>query len=96
MLADGAGVEDDEVCFLGILGKGEAARFQHAHELLTVSHVLLAAEGVDAGAGMCLAGGKEVGDLFFKLLLALQLFSADQYIFTFQWEFLRNLIVSLF
>ena len=93
VLPDGAGVQNDQVRLLGVLGKGEAAGGQHAHELLAVGHVLLAAEGVHAGHGMGLAGGKHGADLLLKVPLAVQVRLGDQYLFAFQKSFLRVFIL---
>ena len=93
VLPDGAGVQNDQVCLLGVAGKGEAALLQHPHELLAVGHVLLAAEGVHAGHGVGLAGGKHGADLLLKVPLAVQVRLGDQYLFAFQKSFLRDSIL---
>ena len=46
VLPDGAGVQEHQIGLLRVLGEGEAACLQHPHELLSVRHILLAAEGV--------------------------------------------------
>ena len=84
VLPDGAGVEDDEIRLLGLVGEGEAALLQHAHELLPVGHILLAAEGVHAGPGMGLAKFKHAADLLLKVPLAGEILRRDQYVFAFQ------------
>ena len=84
VLPDGAGIENHHVRLLGVGGEGEAARFQHPHELLAVRHVLLTAEGVHAGQGMGLPGGEHRPNPLFKFPLALKLRLRDQYAFSFQ------------
>ena len=55
MLADGAGVQDHQIRFGGLVRQGKTAVCQHAHQLLAVCHVLLAAKGIHAGHRMSLA-----------------------------------------
>ncbi len=49
VIPDGAGVQHHDIGLLGLVGKGAAHGLQHAHDELTVRHVLLAAEGVHHG-----------------------------------------------
>ena len=84
VLPDGAGVQDHQIRLLGVLGEGEAAVRQHPHELLSVRHILLAAEGVHAGHRMGFPGGEHLLDLCFKLPLTRQRVLGHQYIFTLQ------------
>ena len=84
VLPDGTGVQNHQIRLLGVLGEGEAAVRQHAHELLAVRHILLAAEGVHAGHGMGLPGIEHLLDLCFKLPLTRQRVLGHQYIFTLQ------------
>ena len=84
VLPDGAGVQNDQIGLTRLVRQSKAALEQHAHELLPVSHVLLAAEGVHTGGGMGLAALKQFPDLCFKVLLAVQLRLGDQYFLAFQ------------
>ena len=47
MLADGAGVDEDQVGLRRIVGRGIAAQLADAEQLFAVRLVLLAAEGLD-------------------------------------------------
>ena len=84
VLPDGAGVQEHQIGLLRVLGEGEAACLQHPHELLSVRHILLAAEGVHTGRGVSLPGGEQAADLLLKLPLAVQVRLGDQYVFAFQ------------
>ena len=84
VLPDGAGVQEHQIGLLRVLGEGEAACLQHPHELLSVRHILLAAEGVHTGRGVSLPGGEQAADFLLKLPLAVQVRLGDQYVFAFQ------------
>ena len=84
VLPDGAGVQEHQIGLLRVLGEGEAACLQYPHELLSVRHILLAAEGVHTGRGVSLPGGEQAADLLLKLPLAVQVRLGDQYVFAFQ------------
>ena len=90
VLPHGAGVQNHQIRLPRLLGEGKAAGLQHAHQALSVRHVLLAAEGIHAGHGMDLPGGKHLPDPFFKIPLAGQILRRDLYILAFQLRFLRN------
>ena len=92
VLPDGTGIEDHQIRLLGVLGEGKAALSQHTHQLLAVRHILLAAEGVNAGPGMGLQGGKHGGNFLLKFLLAGKILRRNQYLITFQWKFLQDSI----
>ena len=49
VVPDGAGVQHDDVGLVGIVSKLAAHGLQHAHDVLAVRHILLAAEGVHQG-----------------------------------------------
>ena len=70
VLPDGAGVQQGQVRLPGVLCKGKAAGFQHAHDPLAVRHVLLAAKGLHAGPGVGPPGGEHRLDLLLKVPLA--------------------------
>ena len=67
---DGAGVQQGQVRLSRVLRKGKAHGFQHAHDPLSVRHVLLAAEGLHAGPGMGPPGGEHGLYLLLKAPLA--------------------------
>ena len=85
MVADGAGVQHHHVRLGGIVGEGAAHGLQHAHDVLTVGHVLLAAEGVHHGAQRPL--GVHIPYFRLKVPLARQLLRGDLYLCSVQ----RNL-----
>ena len=68
----------------GLLRKGEAAGLQHAHEPLSVGHVLLAAERLHTGGGMGLPGGEHGLDLLLKIPLAGDVRRRDDNLLTLQ------------
>lgn len=62
MLPDGAGVEQDEIRVVGLLGEAEAHIRQHALDVFGIGDILLAAEGAHAGQG------RTVGQAAFVML----------------------------
>ena len=85
VVADGAGVQHYHVRLSGVVGEGAAHGLQHAHDVLTVGHVLLAAEGVHHGAQRPL--GVHIPHFRLKVPLARQLLRGDLYLCSVQ----RNL-----
>ena len=78
VLPDGAGIEDDDVRLIGVLGKGAAHVPQHPHDTLAVRHVLLAPVGLHAGQGRPLRPAlAERPDLPAEPELALDVLFAD-------------------
>ena len=51
VLPHGAGIEEDEVSLLLVVGKAEAHLLQHSLDFLPVRHILLAAVGAHQGQG---------------------------------------------
>ena len=51
VVADGTGVQHDDVGLVGLIGEGAAHLLQHTEDVLAVCHVLLAAEGIHHGLG---------------------------------------------
>ena len=85
VFADGAGVQHHHVRLSGVVGEGAAHGLQHAHDVLTIGHVLLAAEGVHHGAQRPL--GVHIPYFRLKVPLARQLLRGDLYLCSVQ----RNL-----
>jgi hypothetical protein len=90
---DGAGIQQDEVRLPGLRSQGEPHLPQHPLQALAVGLVLLAPEGVHAGQGMGLPGGKHGPDFLLKVPLAGQSLRRDQYIGAFQKLFLQMQIL---
>lgn len=85
VLPDGAGVQEHQIGLLRVLGEGEAACLQHPHELLSVRHILLAAEGVHQridGLAPLLMEGRQLAGI---LPLPLQLRFVQKNCFSIQW-----------
>ena len=87
VLADGAGVEQDDVGLIFVARELVAHLAQHAHEHLAVGHVLLAAEGVDQRKRRAGAAVVHLAHLARKFLLTRELLLADDDFFAFQGMF---------
>ena len=87
VLADGAGVEQDDVGLILVARKLIAHLAQHAHEHLAVGHVLLAAERVDQCERRAGAAVVHLAHLARKFLLTRELLLADDDFFAFQGMF---------
>ena len=83
VLPDGAGVDDDDVRLLLVLGKAVAHLGQHAPELLRVRLVLLTAIGVHHGQGLLGELRDASIDLLPDLLLAPELLRGNQHVVSF-------------
>ena len=86
VVADGAGVEHDDVGLLGPVRKAAAHRLQHTHDVLAVGHVLLAAEGVHHRQRRLAAAAVNLSDFAFKFTLAKRLRLVQQHFFSVQWK----------
>ena len=84
VLADGAGVEQDDVGLILVARELVAHLAQHAHEHLAVGHVLLAAEGVDQRKRRAGAAVVHLAYLARKFLLSCKLLLADDNFIPFQ------------
>ena len=91
VLADGAGVEQDDVRLIFIARELIAHLAQHTHEHLAVGHVLLAAERVDQRERRAGAAVVHLAHLARKFLLTRELLLADDDFFPFQGTILPNL-----
>ena len=87
VLADGAGVEQDDVGLIFVARELVAHLAQHAHEHLAVCHVLLAAERVDQRERRAGAAVVHLAHLARKFLLTRELLLADDDFFAFQGMF---------
>ena len=88
VLAHGAGIQHHHVGLESIVGKGKAHLAQHAHQVLAVGHVLLAAEGVHIRQGRVVQRFGKVGaDFLFNFPLTRQTLRGNNYVFTFQKTF---------
>ena len=88
VVAHSAGVEHDHIGRKGIVGKVKSHLPQHAHQILAVGHVLLAAEGVHQGQrGMVQGLGQMGADLFLYFSLLRQIFRSNDDIFSIQKTF---------
>ena len=87
VLADGAGVEQDDVGLILVARELIAHLAQHAHEHLAVCHVLLAAERVDQCERRAGAAVVHLAHLARKFLLTRELLLADDDFFAFQGMF---------
>ena len=87
VLADGAGVEQDDVGLIFIARELVAHLAQHTHEHLAVGHVLLAAERVDQRERRAGAAVVHLAHLARKFLLTRELLLADDDFFAFQGMF---------
>ena len=84
VLADGAGVEQDDVGLILVARELVAHLAQHAHEHLAVCHVLLAAERVDQRERRAGAAVVHLAHLARKFLLTRELLLADDDFIPFQ------------
>ena len=84
VLADGAGVEQDDVGLIFVARELVAHLAQHAHEHLAVGHVLLAAERVDQRERRAGAAVVHLAHLARKFLLSCKLLLADDDFIPFQ------------
>ena len=87
VLADGAGVEQDDVGLIFIARELVAHLAQHTNEHLAVGHVLLAAERVDQRERRAGAAVVHLAHLARKFLLSCKLLLADDDFFAFQGMF---------
>ena len=77
VLPDGAGVDNDDIRPVGVVGKAAAHVPEHAHDALAVRHVLLTAKGLHQGQGRLSGPGVMRGDARGKVPLALQRLGRD-------------------
>ena len=88
VLPHGAGVEDDHIGLMRILGKSEAQFAEHAHNMFAVGHVLLASKSVYAGQGRMIQGFLQMrADLLHDLPLPRQLLGGYNDFFSLQKTF---------
>ena len=84
VVTDGAGVQYDDIG-LGRLGDEVAAHgLQHAHDMLAVRHILLAAEGIHQCADAPAPLGVQLSYFPFEIPLTERLLLRDQYLFSVQ------------
>ena len=83
-----AGVQRDNVGLRRIIRKGKAHLLQHAHQILTVGHILLASEGVHTGQRRMVQRLFQMpADLPGNSALPRDFFGRDYYVFAFQTTF---------
>ena len=87
MVPDGAGVQHNDVGPVCLVRKLTAHSLKHAHNVLAVGHVLLAAERVDQRERRAGAAVVHLAHLARKFLLTRELLLADDDFFAFQGMF---------